>query len=117
MNKSPDEIINEIFSFISYEDMVISGNDDLISLSRVLKIQYGTFSIIEYIRKQMRERKIFYVPLSIYDKIKDKLPLDHESFIYLTSEFIEKYIWNCYYISWNLSLTLELIEKYKDKLN
>ena len=60
MNKLPDEIINEIFSFRSYEDMVMSGYDDIISLSRVLKRQYGTYSMIEYIRKQNLNSLINY---------------------------------------------------------
>ena len=119
MNIFPIEIYYEILNFQSYEDMVLSGSVHVMDLSRALKRQYGTYSFVDYVNMMIRRHKVFYLPLTIYDKIKDKLILGHESFIHLTPDLLEAYKdkWDWDVLSENPSLTSELIEKYKDKLD
>ena len=113
----PSDIWNNIFSFISYEDMVKSGSHNLFDLIRALKRQYNTVSIIQYVYLMIKKEKTIYLPLEIYDKIWKKIPITHQKYLYLTLEIIEKYKkkWNWYYLSQNLCLTPEIIEKYKNK--
>ena len=112
MNELPDDLLDHIFSFRSYEEMLSSGCDNIISLSKAIKIQYGTFSFIKYIRGQIKSECSFHVPLIIYDKIRKKLPLSHEKFIHLTPELMEIYKdkWNWHRLSENISLTSYIIE-------
>ena len=109
----PSEIWNNIYSFISYEDIVKSGSHNLFDLTRALKRQYNTMSINDYVYLMIKKEKTIYLPLEIYDKIRQKILSVHEKYLYLTLEIIEKYEnkWNWVNLSSNSCLTPEIIER------
>ena len=92
MDVIPLEIWREIFSFRTYEDLVLSGIDDPYSLKEAMKKQYGCNSIMEYIRLKIKKEQIFYVPDDLFEDLCDKIPRIGHQFIYLTRNVIEKYV-------------------------
>ena len=115
MEVIPLEIWREIFSFRTYEDLVLSGSEDIVELTRALKKQYKTRSIIDYIYLMIKKEQIFYIPDSVLKKIWKKIPYKGHKFLYLTQEIIEKYEWDWVKLSENPSLRPEIIIKYEDK--
>lgn len=106
----PDDCIREILSYLSYEDMIEAGIDNIPTLARKLKQQYKTYSFQHYVHKMCIKEEFYHIPLNVFEKLMDNLVYDEHKWCKLDMERFKRFKYNRFRLYNNMSLTEEMFD-------